>query len=58
MDGQERAGPHTSTCWSPCEKTGTYHMQILRSLCMSRDIHAYTTKHRESWEHMRHTFRY
>lgn len=24
MDGQERAGLHTSTCWSPREKTWTY----------------------------------
>lgn len=25
MGGQERAGPHTSICWSPCEKMGIQH---------------------------------
>lgn len=54
MDGQERAGPHISTFWSPCLQTGTYTMQILSSCCMSRDIHAYVSKHREPWELMRH----
>lgn len=54
MDGLERAGLHTSTCWSPCEKTGGYTMQILSSWCTSRDIHAFTTKHRGQWEHGTH----
>uniref|UniRef100_A0A9L0JGS6 Sigma non-opioid intracellular receptor 1 n=1 Tax=Equus asinus TaxID=9793 RepID=A0A9L0JGS6_EQUAS len=35
----------------------THNLQILSSWCTSRDIHAYTTKHRDLWEHMGHTFR-
>lgn len=44
MDGQERAGPHTSTCQSPCGKTGTHNTQIQSSWCTSRATHMlYTT---------------
>lgn len=39
-------------------KRWTYNMQILSSCYTSRDIHAYTTKHRDVWEHRGHTFRY
>lgn len=59
MDRQERAGPHTSTFWSPGGKTGTYSQHaITKFLLSSRDIHTYTTKHRDSWGHMGHTRRY
>lgn len=51
----DRSGqaPHTSICWSPCEKMDI-HMQILSSCYTGRDIHAHTTKHRDIRGHRTH----
>lgn len=39
MDGQERAGPHASTCWSPGEKTGTYPQHADTEFLVSKQEH-------------------
>lgn len=54
---QEQAGCTHSLAGAHVKRQ-TYNMQILSSWYTNRDIHVYTTKCRELWGHMGHTFRY
>lgn len=41
MDGQERAGLHTSTCWTPREKTWTYSQHADTECLVYEQGHTY-----------------
>lgn len=58
MDRSGQARMHPLAGAQVKKQGHTHNMQILSSWCPSRNIHAYTTRHRDSWEHTGHTFRY